>query len=193
MSLTFRLLYGIGWTPWNRDTVGQPLRKLVDGWPATHSPSVLDLGCGVGTDSVFLASHGWAATGVDIVPRALQAARRRAAAAGVEVRWVRANVNRLLELEIGHGFDLVLDIGCFHGLSDRDRERCATAVTAITVPGSRLFLFAFPPGRRPAHRGISADQLLHHYGAGWRLTFATPDPESRFGSLKPTWYCLSRV
>ena len=44
---------------------------------------VLDLGCGTGTDAVYLASHGWDVVAVDFASRAIGLAEKRASAAGV--------------------------------------------------------------------------------------------------------------
>jgi hypothetical protein len=51
----------------------------------------------------------------------LQAARRRAQEAGVEVAWVQGSVAALDTLGLAGPFDLVYDVGCFHGLSDDER------------------------------------------------------------------------
>jgi SAM-dependent methyltransferase len=150
----FRILYRLGITPWDHET---PLQvKAVAGGAATSRGHALDVGCGTGRDAVFLAEHGWTVTGIDAVPRALDTARRRSTAAGVEVRWVVGDVTRLPELETGDGHDLVLDLGCFHGLSDHGRALGATGITSVAAPGALLLMMAFPPGRRgPLPRGIS--------------------------------------
>ncbi|SCG71174.1 class I SAM-dependent methyltransferase [Micromonospora zamorensis] len=68
--------------------------------------TVLDAGCGTGTEAIWLASHGWQVTAVDIASAALALAAGRAADAGVpeRVRWVEAD---LTTWEPGTQFDLV--------------------------------------------------------------------------------------
>ncbi len=48
----------------------------------------LDVGCGTGTDSVFLATQGWSVTGVDFVSDALAMAKERASKANVSPTFV---------------------------------------------------------------------------------------------------------
>jgi cyclopropane fatty-acyl-phospholipid synthase-like methyltransferase len=73
----------------------------------------LDLGCGEGVATVYLAAHDYTVVGVDFVPGALELARTRAVAAGVAPDLQCSDV---LDYESPDGFDLVLDSGCLHHL-----------------------------------------------------------------------------
>ncbi len=92
MSLRYRLLYRLGITPWDQDHVPAELTALIEGPTALATGLALDIGCGTGTQSVYLAQHGWQVTGIDAVPNALARAQQRADAARVSVRWLVADV-----------------------------------------------------------------------------------------------------
>ncbi len=66
--------------------------------------------------------HGWKVTGVDFVPKALDKARAKAGAAGVPVDFVHADVTHLSRAGIDAKFQLIVDNGCLHGMSDGDRD-----------------------------------------------------------------------
>src|SRR5438105_6425695 len=110
----YRTLYLLGLNFWDRRAPVSDLVELVEGPSQVPPGRALDIGCGTGTESIYLAEHGWDVTGVDMVPKALAMARRKAAAAGVSPRFVEGDVTRLRDLEIGDGYDLLLDFGCFH-------------------------------------------------------------------------------
>ncbi|WP_084959960.1 class I SAM-dependent methyltransferase [Thermoactinospora rubra] len=57
--------------------------------------TALDAGCGGGAEAIWLASHGWHVTAVDISSEALAHAAERAAASGASghVRWVEADLS----------------------------------------------------------------------------------------------------
>ena len=70
----FRVFYGFGFTPWDGHAHTKALRELIEGTadtPALPPAAALDVGCGTGDSSVYLAQHGWHVTGVDFVPKAL--------------------------------------------------------------------------------------------------------------------------
>ena len=74
----FRVFYGLGFTPWDGHAHSKRLRELIEGTvdtPALPPEAALDVGCGTGDSSVYLAQHGWDVTGVDFVPKALDKAR----------------------------------------------------------------------------------------------------------------------
>ncbi len=190
------LLYRLGITPWERDDVPTRIVEVVD---ERSSPGrALDLGCGTGRDGVYLAQRGWTVTGIDGVEQAIESARQRSQQAGVEVNWILGDVTQLELLGLGDGFDFVLDRGCFHGLSDRERERCAQGVTGLTGAGSRLLMYAFQPrtlGLGP--RGTTAEQVQETFGRAWDIVSVTPEtdggPPFWIGNAQPTWYLLART
>ena len=97
----FRLFYRLGFTPWDGHPIAQNLQDLVENCRAGKA---LDLGCGTGDSSIYLAQHGWQVTGVDYVPTALEKARVKAAATKASVDFVRADVTQLSHDGLGDGF-----------------------------------------------------------------------------------------
>lgn len=96
---------------------------------------VLDVGCGTGTNAVWLAQQGHAVTAVDIAPLAIERARASAAQAGVTAEFA---VKDVLRDALDGEYDLVFDRGVWH-VFDRpdDRARFAEVVAAHLAPGGR--------------------------------------------------------
>src|SRR5215208_7593277 len=120
MSLAYRILYAIGFTPWEQmadPAIAQQIADLFareeDGREAPYG-TALDLGCGSGIWAVELARRGWQVTGVDFVPKAIRRARARAQDAGVDVRFLEGDVTKLAAAGVGSVYRLLLDFGCFH-------------------------------------------------------------------------------
>jgi len=118
--LFFELRYLIGRAPWDTGITPPEVVELIEGATPLAPGRALDLGCGTGTNALYLRRHGWTVVGVDFSDLAIEAAAEKAA--GVDgVRFVRGDVTRLEDLGIEASFDLVLDIGCFHSVSPRRR------------------------------------------------------------------------
>src|SRR4029453_9280434 len=113
-QLVYRLLYQVGLVFWQRNAPPAELVAQVEGPSALSPGRALELGCGTGTDTVYLATHGWDVTAVDMVPQALATPPQKATAAGVSPRFLKGDVTRLHDLGVGDGYRLVLDFGCFH-------------------------------------------------------------------------------
>ncbi len=117
---TFDRLYGDAAAPedlpWNHGTPSDFLEQVVAARP--DDGRALDLGCGSGVDSVFLAQHGWQVTSLDFMPQAVEMTRKRAEAAGVTVSAQVADITTWP----GDGtFDVIVDAGCLHALEMVDR------------------------------------------------------------------------
>src|SRR3984885_11641577 len=118
----FRIFYRLGFTPWDGPPLAQSLRTLIEGNAALPAGRALEVGCGTGDCSIYLAQHGWRVTAVDFVRKPLDKARAKADAAGVSVNFVAADVTHLTEAGIDTGFGLIVDNGCLHNMSDDDRD-----------------------------------------------------------------------
>src|SRR5262249_20605695 len=93
-------------TPWD---TGFPSSEVVRSMTETKvTPCrALEVGCGTGTNLVWLAQQGFDCTGVDLSGRAVERARQKAAAAGVQVRFVVGDVCSALDL--GQPFSFFFD------------------------------------------------------------------------------------
>ncbi len=130
MSLKFELAYLFRYAPWDR-WQGKPLRRLqelLEGPQVPRPGRALDLGCGMGRGSIYLARLGWQVTGIDAVERALKVARLRAERAGVKPEFVHGDITELERAPYSRPFDLFLDLGCFHILSDDERRRYGESI-----------------------------------------------------------------
>ena len=101
-------------------------------------PRLLDLFCGAGGAAVGYDRAGFDVTGVDLSEVAIQRAREKARAAGVNASFVCASVTALPGL--GEPFDFVFDRGCFHMLAKEQRDRFVGQLRGVTQPDSVYFL-----------------------------------------------------
>jgi SAM-dependent methyltransferase len=141
------------------------------------SGQVLDIGCGLGDNAIFLASRGHSVTGLDGSAAALEQARSRAAAAGVTVTFAVADATNLTGYD--GRFDTVIDSALYHCLDDEGRMAYAAGLHRATRPGARWHLYCFSDGNI---NGVTApmgavpvanirDTLSAN---GWRITFLGP-------------------
>ena len=198
MSLVYRVMYGVGFTPWDNDEVPQELANLVEGERALPAGHALDIGCGTGTQAVYLARHGWEVIAIDVVGRALRRARGRGAATGVQVSWVHHDVARLSELGLGAQTSLVFDRGCYHGLSEDERESYSRGVDEVSADGATLLLMSFERNRKPfGPAGASPDELQRRFGAAWTLVEQSPaterPPSGPMADVPLNWYRFERL
>ncbi|HEY9305938.1 MAG TPA: class I SAM-dependent methyltransferase [Mycobacterium sp.] len=138
---------------------------------------VLDIGCGLGDNAIYLAQHGFNVTGLDISPTALVTAERRAKDAGVQVKFATADATVLEGYT--DAFDTVVDSGMFHCLHDDAKRRYAAAVHRATRDGAILLLACFcdaHSGEAEWPRPTVTEQMLRDVldGAGWDIASLEP-------------------
>lgn len=77
---------------------------------------VLEIGCGIGTDTINFARHGAEVTAVDLSDKSLEVARRRAAVFGLQdrIRFYQGNSEELSRFLPVERYDLVYSFGVIH-------------------------------------------------------------------------------
>jgi ubiquinone/menaquinone biosynthesis C-methylase UbiE len=189
----FRIFYRIGFTPWDGHPLAQSVRDVVEGTPdaaALPAGSALEVGCGTGDCSIYLAQHGWKVTAVDFVAKPLERARAKAPAAGAAVDFVQADVTQLSRTGIGANFGLIVDNGCLHNMSDADRDAYVREISAVAAPDARLLIVAFVPGGRVGVRGIDRAEMERRFTQSWTLLSAGAERELDRAEKTPAWYYL---
>jgi 2-polyprenyl-3-methyl-5-hydroxy-6-metoxy-1,4-benzoquinol methylase len=116
---------------------------------------VLDVGCGSGWTSLFLAEAGYDVVGYDLVPANVELATARAARWGSTARFEIADMEAL---PAGEPADAVLIFDALHH-STRQRAALASMASRLTpegilVLGEATWLHGISPGARAAQREL---------------------------------------
>ncbi len=110
--------------------------------PAGAGRTALDVGCGPGRNTRWLARQGYRVTGIDISAYALEEARRRSS--GPDPDFLECDVLR--ETIPGGPFDFVYDSGCFHHLAPHRRLSYLSALEGCLKPGGQFAVCTFTAG-----------------------------------------------
>ncbi|MER3474623.1 MAG: hypothetical protein C4335_11460 [Armatimonadota bacterium] len=164
--------------PWHREEPAQTLVEAVKRGVLPKGVTV-DLGCGTGTDLMYLAQQGYWVIGVDIALEPLRFARERLRRAGLDVPLIQADA-RFLPFR-DSSIDLICDSGCFHSFDPEIRPMYARSVARVLKPGGLLFM-----------REFHHDQPQPPQGGPHRLRleafFEVFTPSFRFVSVGEAYY-----
>jgi len=159
--------------PWD---IGRPQPAFVRLAEAgTLTGALLDAGCGTGEHTILAALHGARAIGVDVSRRAIETARRKAAARGVDTSFRVLDALHLGSL--GERFDTIVDSGLFHVFDDSARIHYVTALHVALRPDGHLHLMCFSD-RQPGDWGprrVNEGELRAAFDTGWRIESLTHD------------------
>lgn len=161
--------------PWDIGQAQPRLRELEA--LGAISGEVLDIGCGLGDNAIYLAGRGHSVTALDGSPTAIERARQRAADAGVKVTFGVADATDLTGYE--SRFDTVIDSALFHCLEEDDRRAYAAALHRSARSGARLFLYCFSDGNvnglTAPGGAVTEDDIRDTLKrANWRVDFLGP-------------------
>ena len=165
-AVFYQLSYRFASPRWDTGTPRPELVELVAG---RRPGRALDLGCGTGTNAVYLARQGWEVVGVDFSPLAIETARKRGLASGSSTSFVTGDVTDLARAGVRGPFDLVVDIGCYHTLTANSLSGLRVTSRSCRPPGGRLL-----PGGDSRSAGDLASAAGH-----WRRLGRTARPLQR--------------
>jgi SAM-dependent methyltransferase len=178
----YALAYRFPSTPWERAARATTASTgaLLDREEAQRSRPLgraLDLGCGRGVHSAELARRGWQVVGVDLVPRAIEAATGRNVPG---TRFVVGDVTALSAAGLGT-FDFFLDVGCLQGFAAEQRRAVGNGITELARPGATLLILAFQPTRIRALTGAVSQSEVQEAFPGWELLSVDPADTAGLG------------
>ncbi|WP_307799843.1 SAM-dependent methyltransferase [Micromonospora antibiotica] len=118
--------------------VGHPNPVLEETAGTLPPGDALDLGCGAGGDTIWLARHGWQVTAVDISTAAVERVRARARQLGVDGRVTGEQHDLARSFPDGQ-FDLI-SAQYLHTPFALDRARVLRTAAHALRPGGRLLI-----------------------------------------------------
>jgi len=144
--------------PWE---LGRPRKVLVDLVEKGLIPKgkALDICCGAGTNTVYLAEKGFQVTGIDISSKAVEYARKKAEQANVKINFMVQNFLKLPFKD--EEFDFVFDMGCFHHVEVEDRNTFIKRISRVLKNDGLYLLICFSYKNGPAWNHFTKKQVIH--------------------------------
>jgi 2-polyprenyl-3-methyl-5-hydroxy-6-metoxy-1,4-benzoquinol methylase len=131
--------YSTRQTPWDSGRHSRELERVLDERPIRPC-RMLEIGCGTGTNAVFLARRGFEVTAVDVSSLAVDQGRVKAKQAGVHIDFHTADI--LKPVDLGPPFDFVFDRGVYHHVRTVDLWGFLAALSRLTRSGGYYLTLA---------------------------------------------------
>jgi ubiquinone/menaquinone biosynthesis C-methylase UbiE len=169
---------------WSDVRIPKELKELVK---ATNPKTSLELGCGLGVFSTYMAEQGITATGVDFSSVAIEKAKQRSAEKKNKPTFLVGDVT---DLKIHtEPFDVAFDVGCFHCLNEEDEKKYASEMHRLLKPGGTLLIWALR--NSPSGIKLNAERISTVFSEGFQLV------DFKFSGRKiiivaSDWYWLTR-
>lgn len=126
-------------TPWDSGTPSEVLAAFLDDG-FVKPGRVLELGCGTGTNAIFLAQRGFDVTAVDLSATAINKAKEKAKETGCNVNFIQADVTALPD--VGAPFPFVFDRGTYHVVRGINLEGLQSTLSQVVARGGYYLVLA---------------------------------------------------
>jgi cyclopropane fatty-acyl-phospholipid synthase-like methyltransferase len=151
---------------WSDTRIPWELKELVE---TCNPENVLELGCGLGYFSSFMAKQGVKATGVDFSAAAIEKAKKRVANENPRPTFMVGDVTNLEMLSAP--FDASYDVGCFHCLDKEGQQKYVSEVCRLLKPGGTHLIWAFD--HSPGKIDISPDYMAQLFNGKFFFKFSS--------------------
>lgn len=173
-NLFFEIWYRFGTPPWIIDHAQSDLMGAAENGEV-RGPTVLDVGCGDGNNSIYLAGRGFDVTGIDVSAKAIKLAKQNALKANVDVTFI--DLDALDIGTLGKKFDTVIDFALFHNLEGDSRKRYVRALSDVCVSKGQFLMMClgdvageydvYP--HRFGPQPSSQDDIRASFSEGWEI------------------------
>ena len=168
---------------WRDIRIPKELNELVE----TNNPKTsLELGCGLGRFSTYMAEQGIKATGVDFSSVAIEKAKKRVANSEHKPTFLVGDVTNL-EM-FNEQFDISFDVGCFHCLNGEGQQKYVSEIYRLLKPGATHLIWALDSA--PSDIKITPDYIAKTFENGFQLVNSM---FSRRRIIASHWYWLTRI
>jgi SAM-dependent methyltransferase len=179
-------MYRVNRPDWDTGRTPPEVVTLIEG--RRSRGRALDLGCGTGTNALYLAQHGYDVVGVDFSAKAIEQARAKARQAEVKVDFQIGDVTRLDFLR--DPFDVVIDVGCFHGLGDEGKSRYAQHIARLCHTGSTLLMYGFDQPTFFGKYHLTEQEAKNYFVPPFDLIYVAHSLNR--GKQSAAWYTLAQ-
>lgn len=170
-----------GIPPWD---IGRPQKEFIRlAEDREINGRVLDVGCGTGENSLYLASLGFEVWGIDSAPTAIKKAKEKAKERKITVNFLVSDALKLQSLQ--NKFDTVIDCGLFHVFSDEERPVFAASLSSALYPGGNYFMLCFSEHESGSYgpRRVTQAEIRATFGRGWKINYIREaELETTFGA-----------
>ncbi len=121
----------------------EPHIPVFANFPLWNGKHVLEIGCGIGTDTMNFARAGATVTAVDLSTESLKLAKQRAELYGLsdKITFYHANAENLSEVVPVEAYDLIYSFGVIHHTPHP--ENAVREILKFTKPSTRLKLMVY--------------------------------------------------
>jgi len=159
--------YSLEELPWELGKPRETLVNLVESGRIKPCKA-LDICCGAGTNTVYLAQRGFDVTAMDISRQAIKYAEQKVGRAKVEMQSVLGNFITLPFKS--EEFYFVFDMGCFHHVMVEDRERFIQGLCRVLKPEKgQYLLICFSDRNGPAWNHFSKEQIRKYFSSCFKI------------------------
>jgi ubiquinone/menaquinone biosynthesis C-methylase UbiE len=179
----FDKAYSAPLTFWGDVRIPKELVELVK----TNNPkNSLELGCGLGRFSAYIAEQGIKTTGVDFSKVAIEKAKKRVAKSEHKPTFITADVTKLEMLT--EQFDVSFDIGCFHCLNVEGEQKYVSEIYRLLKPDATHLIWAMDDS--PSGIKLFPEYISKVFGHKFKLVRSIT---SRRRIIASHWYWLVSV
>jgi len=154
--------YSLEKIPWHSAKVP---KSLTESLKEIKKGLALDVCCGAGTNSIYLAKNGFKVRGIDISKKAIEIAKNRAKKEDLDIDFKTGDI---MNLKTKNKYDFVFDRGCFHHMTEREKPRFVKKIYDILNKNGRYHLMAFS-NRNNFEKSLSKEDIHRYFSKYFKI------------------------